>query len=515
MAGSDYTHATGTVTFAAGQTTATINLTVLGDSSVEGLEGFNVLLSNPQGLTIADGTSNVAINDDDVAPPPPLPSVSISNLTLTEGAAGANKTATLTLTLSAAATTATTVAWTTVAGSAAAGSDYVSASGTVTFAAGQTSATVVVTVIGDSTVEPNEIFTVTLSNPQGMTIGNGTGTVTITNDDVAPPPAPTIAIGDVTVTEGNKNATVTVTLTLSSASTTAISVTASTVAGTGAAGSDFLAKAGTVTFAAGQTTATFTVTIVGDRTREASEYFDVVLSAPTGGATIADGSGRVTINDDDARLLATAEGPGTQAPSLTVQSAQPALAAAIAAWIASGASAAPLAGITLRIESLDDLVLGYEDGKVIVLDADAAGWGWHTNPATAAPSNRIDLLTAIAHEIGHMLGLEHSATGLMKDQLAPGERILPPKRATAPAPWVTAMLAMLYQRAVANWMRTLAAQKAAVTKRPKAAKRCGKRTRKSAAKVKRGKCRTMKRKQARTRKGAGRGKDRKVSRPVG
>ena len=65
----------------------------------------------------------------------------------------------------------------------------------MTFAAGATSAQVSVTVLGDTTAEPNETFTVTLSSPTGgLTLGSpSSATVTITNDDAAPPPSLTIA----------------------------------------------------------------------------------------------------------------------------------------------------------------------------------------------------------------------------------------------------------------------------------------------------------------------------------
>ena len=68
-------------------------------------------------------------------------------------------------------------------GTATAGSDFVAQSGTLTFAAGQTSRTIGVVVRGDRNPEPNETFTVRLSGPSGATIARGTGVGTIANDD--------------------------------------------------------------------------------------------------------------------------------------------------------------------------------------------------------------------------------------------------------------------------------------------------------------------------------------------
>ena len=58
-------------------------------------------------------------------------------------------------------------------------------SGTVSFAAGETSKTVTVNVAGDTTVEPDEGFTVTLSSPTGATLGTASATGTIRNDDAS------------------------------------------------------------------------------------------------------------------------------------------------------------------------------------------------------------------------------------------------------------------------------------------------------------------------------------------
>ena len=121
-------------------------------------------------------------------PPPPLPTVSVGNVQRNEG--NANNTATFTLTLSSASATPVTVQYVTQNGTAFSGSDYTGTSGTVTFAANQTSRPVAVTVRGDTTVEPDETFSLLLSNPTGATLGTATGVATLFNDDVAPSPPP-------------------------------------------------------------------------------------------------------------------------------------------------------------------------------------------------------------------------------------------------------------------------------------------------------------------------------------
>ena len=93
---------------------------------------------------------------------------------MTEGNTGTT-TASFTVTLSAAATSTVTVDYSTANGTATPGTDSRPQSGTLTFTAGQTTKTIAVVVNGDTTVEPNETFTVTLSSPTGATIARAPG----------------------------------------------------------------------------------------------------------------------------------------------------------------------------------------------------------------------------------------------------------------------------------------------------------------------------------------------------
>jgi hypothetical protein len=110
---------------------------------------------------------------------PALPLVSIDDVTVMEPDGGTT-TADFTVTLSAASASAVTVDFAMANVSATAGSDYVAASGTLTFAAGETSKTIPVTINGDTTPEPPESFDVNLFNATGAAIADAQGLGTIT-----------------------------------------------------------------------------------------------------------------------------------------------------------------------------------------------------------------------------------------------------------------------------------------------------------------------------------------------
>jgi hypothetical protein len=111
-----------------------------------------------------------------------LPSVALSaaSVSVSESTGVLN----LTVTLSAASTQTATVDELSSNGTAKAGSDYGAVAGSVVFAPGQTSKTVSIAIINDLNDEPNETFTLTLSNPGNAKLGTPTNmTVTITDDD--------------------------------------------------------------------------------------------------------------------------------------------------------------------------------------------------------------------------------------------------------------------------------------------------------------------------------------------
>jgi VCBS repeat-containing protein len=250
----------------------------------------------------------LAIDDFSLTPvtSAPVPTLSIGDVTLAEGQNGTTD-AVFTVTLSSASTSTVTVNYSTANGTALAGSDFAAAGGSVTFAPGETSAQIRVAVTGDAAIEENETFFVNLSTPANATIADGQGRATITNDDFPAVQPGTLSIGSATVTEGNSGTT-DISFTVSRANGTdgAVSATWTFTPGT-ATESDFSgALSGTVAFAAGQTSATITLNVLGDTVTEANETFTVVLSAPSGGATIGTASGLGTINNDDVPPLNTA-----------------------------------------------------------------------------------------------------------------------------------------------------------------------------------------------------------------
>ena len=122
------------------------------------------------------------------------PALSINDITVTEGNSGTTN-ATFTVSLSKASAQAVTVSYATAEGTATAGTDYQSSSGTLNFAAGQTTQSVSVQVNGENVYEDDETFFVNLSNPTNAEISDAQGIGTINNDDPPPNTAPT-AEGD-------------------------------------------------------------------------------------------------------------------------------------------------------------------------------------------------------------------------------------------------------------------------------------------------------------------------------
>lgn len=202
--------------------------------------------------------------------------------------------------------TTTTVSFATQPGSAAAGSDYVTKSGQLQWeaAATQLTKTINVSIVFDDTSEPQESFTVVLSNPTGgASLGSPSqATCTVTDDDAPPTGGSTITVTtpSVSVAEGDPGATpkCRITVRLSPASASTVTVRFATSAGTAGTG-DYTSKSGTITFSAGQTSKVVAVSVTPDNADEADEAFTLTLSSPSGATLGSPSQATCTILDDD------------------------------------------------------------------------------------------------------------------------------------------------------------------------------------------------------------------------
>ncbi len=256
-------------------------------------------------LELTFGAGNTQTYDFEAAdrtPPPPPLTARIGDANVAEGDSGTTD-ANFTVTLNRASGTPTVVHYATNDGSAASPSDYTATSGDLVIPAGQTTGTVTVKVNGDTQVESAEVFHVTITSTDAdVSAGPYYASGTIVNDDSTPPPPtkPTLSIGDTSTKEGSSGThAANFTVRLSKPATGAVTVRYTTGNGTATTPSDYVTKTGTLTIARGRTTGVVSVQVKGDRTREGTESFSVLLYSPSSNATIADAMGRGLIVNDD------------------------------------------------------------------------------------------------------------------------------------------------------------------------------------------------------------------------
>jgi Calx-beta domain-containing protein/VCBS repeat protein len=237
----------------------------------------------------------IPIQSPGVSPSAPIPaglSLDTSNTSVSEGSA----TVTVNVLRSGDTTGTSSIDYSTAHGTAVAGSDYVAASGTLTYLPGEISKPVQITVLNDSTFEGNETFSLNISNPSAgaQLLSPSSAVINIIDND----PRPGISIDDATVTEGPMGtiSIVNVQVRLSNPSIETVSVQYATSNGTAIAGADYVAANGTLTFAPLETTKTIPITVNGDGVLESGEVFFVNLSAPSNGSMVRS-QAAITISD--------------------------------------------------------------------------------------------------------------------------------------------------------------------------------------------------------------------------
>ena len=121
------------------------------------------------------------------------------------------------------------------------------------------------------------------------------------------------------------------------------------------------------------------------------------------------------------------------AQTLAATQLAPITAEALHRWESQGVDTTVLAGMNMRITNLGGTTLGLASGNTLWIDDNAAGWGWFVDatpgddrefslPANQGVQKRMDLLTVVMHELGHLFGHEHDEAGVMAETLIAGVR---------------------------------------------------------------------------------------------
>ncbi|MFT7587470.1 MAG: hypothetical protein ACI9EW_003913, partial [Cellvibrionaceae bacterium] len=319
------------VSLADGQITTTLTVNISGDTTVEPNETFDVKLTNPTGALLQTGQAAGVIQNDDSG-------YSISAVTASqpEGNSGSTQ-FTFKIKRHGTSATASSISWT-VSGTGANPADEADFGGFFEasispFQSGQTDQEIEisVSVSGDTDVEADEAFMVTLSNPtNGEIIATATAVATIENDDdgiqISALP------GEQSQAEGN-GGTTSFDFTIDLIGTYVQTVTVDyAVTGSGANSADAVDFAGgtlpsgTISFPVGVNSQSLSIPVQGDTISEADEGFTITLSNPTGGAALGLTTITGTIENDDSSLTTSSvflpliASPPALTPDLVVDS---------------------------------------------------------------------------------------------------------------------------------------------------------------------------------------------------
>jgi Ca2+-binding RTX toxin-like protein len=171
----------GSVSFAAGETSKTVTIQVVGDTALEADERFTLTLASPVGAFLGQASAVGVIRQDE-----PVLSIFATPAGRAEGQFGTTP-FTFTIFRGGDASGTASVNWAATTGTASL-ADFAGGalpSGTVNFAAGETSRTLIVNIAADGTPEPAETFLVTIASPSGAFLGITSATGTIHNDDAS------------------------------------------------------------------------------------------------------------------------------------------------------------------------------------------------------------------------------------------------------------------------------------------------------------------------------------------
>ncbi len=295
--GDDFQFVLSSLTFAPGETTKTVTVPVLGDTLFEGNETFTLELRNVSGAAVVDGIGVCTIIDNEQ-----LPTLSVNDITITEGDSG-TKNAVFTVSLSGLRNVSVSFGFGLSNGTAIEQEDFQGVSGGALISTGFTTTTITVPIIGDTITEPNETFFLNISNPANATISDNQGVATIIDDESSSkPPTVQFSVGRPSVSEAGKSIIIEATRSGDFSAPATVEYATSDLS-SASDRSDFTSAFGRLTYAAGESSKTFKVFITDDVFVEGPENFLVVLSNPTGGASLGNPvTGVVQIIDNDTTL---------------------------------------------------------------------------------------------------------------------------------------------------------------------------------------------------------------------
>ena len=297
-AGEDYTSTSGTLTFADGETSQTINVPLKNDTDSESPEIFKIKLSTPTGGSEIGNQDEVEITilDNDTSG-----GTSSAASQASVGAQGAlmlgavaysidesSGQLSVTVERTGGTTGSVTVQYATSNVTAQSGTNYDSANGTLTFAAGETSKTFSVSLIDNSDRKGNKTFTLTLSSPTGGAVLGATSSaiVSIVDDEAITTGTGSIKFedGSIDVSEGELLQVQVIRI---GGTKGQVSVSYTTNNNGAQAGFDYQSTSGTLTFRDGESTKVIPVNILEDsNANESTESFTITISSPTNGAQI-------------------------------------------------------------------------------------------------------------------------------------------------------------------------------------------------------------------------------------
>jgi Calx-beta domain len=297
----DYTKLTGTVTFKAGEDKAIIDVNPIDDNIYEGNE--TVILTLADGGTTykldpVKSAGTVTITDNETRP-----TISISDANPATGKESdpTAKNRAFTIALSNPSTETITVDYTTLDGTAVAGSDYTATQGKITFNPGETTQTVTATIIDDAIFEDPETFKVKLTNLTNATLAQAEGTATILDDDL---PGIYLIVTDSEAAEtkhGKPTNPGQFTLKRTGSTTNPLTVKY-TVKGSATNSTDYQKLPDTITFAAGSDTASIDINVIDDKIYEGTEKVILNLADSNDYTIVGDKSGTVSIADNDPKI---------------------------------------------------------------------------------------------------------------------------------------------------------------------------------------------------------------------